>query len=69
MRRDSTEYFNVPVNKALYTDNLVYLADVLHGKIASANDLSSLENNLIVVKILSAARESAQSGKKILLKQ
>jgi hypothetical protein len=41
---------------------------VLQGKIKPGNDLSSLENNLIVVKILEAAKQSARSGKKIILK-
>jgi hypothetical protein len=31
-------------------------------------DLSSLENNLIVVEILDAAKESARKGKKVYLK-
>lgn len=50
-----------------YTDNLTYLADVLHGKIQPGNDLSSLPVNLIVVRILDAARESAKEGKRIVL--
>jgi predicted dehydrogenase len=50
-----------------YTDNLTYLADVLNGKIHPENDLSSLENNLIVVRILEAAKRSAREGKKIVL--
>jgi len=69
LRRDTVRYYTVPVQTASYTDNLIYLEDVLHGKIQSVNDLSSLENNLIVVQILSAARESARTGKKILLKK
>lgn len=66
-RRDTVTYYKVPVKQAVYTDNLIYLADVLRGKINPANDLSSLENNLIVVRILEAARESAKAGKKVLL--
>jgi predicted dehydrogenase len=31
-------------------------------------DLSSLENNLIVVRILEAAKQSAKEGKKVMLK-
>ena len=69
LRRDTARYYGVPVQTALYTDNLPYLADVLRGKIQSVNDLSCLENNLIVVRILSAARESSKTGKKILLKK
>jgi predicted dehydrogenase len=44
-----------------------YFANVIRGVIdVKATDLSSLENNLIVVKILDAARESAREGKTIL---
>jgi len=65
--RDSAVYYNVPVKPAAYTSNLVYLADVLRGKIKSGKDLSSLDNNLIVVQILEAAKLSAKEGKKITL--
>jgi len=58
---------DLPVNTPAYTDNLTYLADVLSGKINPDNDLSSLRNNLIVVKILEAARRSAKEGKRITL--
>jgi predicted dehydrogenase len=66
-RRDTVAYYNVPVKQAAYTDNLVYLAAVLRGQIHPVNDLSSLENNLIVVRILDAARRSAKEGKRIVL--
>jgi predicted dehydrogenase len=43
-----------------------YFAAVISGQIeVTPADLSSLENNLIVVKILDAARESAQKGKTV----
>jgi predicted dehydrogenase len=43
-----------------------YFANVIRGNlIVKKTDLSSLENNLIVVKILDAARESAKTGKTI----
>jgi len=64
-KRDTAIYYNVPVKPAVYKDNLVYLADVLRGKILPGNDLSSLENNIIVVRILEAARQSAKEGRKI----
>lgn len=66
-KRDTVKYYDVPVKPAAYTDNLVYLADVLRGKIKPGNDLSSLPNNLIVVQILEAAKQSAKEGKKIVL--
>lgn len=53
---------------APYTDYFAYLSAVLDGKPASANDLSSLENNIIVVKILEAALRSAKEGKRVMIK-
>ncbi|RDY59589.1 Gfo/Idh/MocA family protein [Flagellimonas nanhaiensis] len=50
-------------------DPFAMLAAVIRGKLTlSKHDLSSLENNLIVVEILDAARKSAQKGKTIKLK-
>lgn len=60
-------YDSIPVHPATYRDNLSYLADVLSGKIQPGNDLSSLSNNLIVVRILEAASKSAREGKKVVL--
>ena len=47
-------------------DSISYLTAVARGKIKPSG-LSSLENNVIVTEILSAARESARSGKTISL--
>ena len=66
-RRDSVTYYKVDVKPARFKDNLTYLSAVLKGEIHSQNDPSSLENNVIVVRILEAARESAKQGKKIVL--
>lgn len=50
-------------------DPFGYFAAVIKGEISvSPYDLSSLENNLIVVKILDAAKESAKTGQVIHLK-
>jgi predicted dehydrogenase len=65
--RDSNNYYKVELKPVVYKDNLSYLAAVLRGEVNSAIDLSSLENNLIVVRILEAAKESAKQGKKIML--
>jgi predicted dehydrogenase len=47
-----------------------YFARVIKGTLEVKNtDLSSLENNLIVVKILDAARESAKEGKTKLMRE
>jgi len=48
-------------------DSISYLAAVVRGKLKPAG-LSSLENNLIVTEILSAARESAATGKRVTLR-
>jgi predicted dehydrogenase len=53
----------------VYEDPFSYFADVIKGKIKMTKyDPYSIENNLTVVKILDAARESARTGKTILLK-
>jgi predicted dehydrogenase len=66
--RKKDDYEAVEVKPALYSNNLTYLAAVLRGEIKAVNDLSSLDNNLIVVKILEAARLSAREGKRVVLK-
>jgi predicted dehydrogenase len=68
LKSDTGSYRPIPVQPLVYPDNLSYLSAALKGEVNEKNDLSSLENNLIVVKILDAARESAKSGKKEKLK-
>ena len=65
--RTRGSYDSIPVHPAIYHDNITYLADVLSGKTDPGNDLSSLPNNLIVVRILEAATRSAREGKRITL--
>lgn len=49
---------------AVYEDPFAYFADVIHGKIqVEPFGLYSLENNVRVVEILDAARQSAKTGK------
>ena len=49
-------------------DPFAYLAAVVRGdEIVTPGNLWSLENNLTVVRILDAARESARSGKSVIL--
>ncbi|HET9826543.1 MAG TPA: Gfo/Idh/MocA family oxidoreductase [Chitinophagaceae bacterium] len=63
------EYHAVPFPSSPYNDPFAYLAAVVHGGvIVKPADLSSLENNMIVVEILEAAKESAKQGKVIYLK-
>ena len=53
----------------VYEDPISYFADVVRGRIqVPKNGLYSLENNVTVVKILDAARESARTGKTIFFK-
>ncbi len=57
----------VPLVTTYFNDHLSYLKALLKGDADGTNDLSSLSNNLIVVEILQAARESAARGERILL--
>ena len=51
---------------SVYEDPFSYFADVIKGKIKmTESDLYSLENNVMVVRILDAARESAKTGKTV----
>lgn len=65
LKRIKNNTDSVPVHPAQYRDNIPYLADVLSGKTDPGNDLSSLPNNLIVVRILEAASQSAKEGRRI----
>jgi len=47
-------------------DEISYLAAVVRGRLAPSG-LSALANNLVVVEILDAARESAKTGKRVVL--
>ncbi len=66
-QREKKGYENIPVKTTTYTNNIQYLSDVLSGKLDPGHDLSSLENNLIVVRILEAALLSAREGRRIVL--
>jgi predicted dehydrogenase len=50
-------------------DPFAYLKAVVEGTIAPGKDLSSLPNNMIVMEILEAAKQSAKTGKRIRLDQ
>lgn len=50
-------------------DPFAYLCAVIRGQIDPEGDLSSLENNMIVVEILSAAIESSRSKKTVFLEK
>lgn len=51
-----------------HQDYISYLSAVLRNDTKPEQDLSSLENNLIVVRILEAARQSAAQGRRVVLK-
>ena len=57
----------VPLKGGYFADHFAYLKAVLNGDMDGKKDLSSLANNLIVVEILHAARESAKRGERVLL--
>lgn len=67
LERTKMSYDSISVHPAPWRDNIAYLADVLSGKTDPGNDLSSLPNNLIVVRILEAASRSAKEGRRITL--
>jgi predicted dehydrogenase len=48
-------------------DSISYLTAVARGKLKPSG-LSSLENNVIVIEILDAARESVRTGKTVSLR-
>lgn len=59
---------NLPELNAPYNDPFSLLAAVIRGKVTlEPYDLSSLENNMIVMEILEAAKESAQKQKTVKL--
>ena len=49
------------------SDSISYLTGIARGKFKPSG-LSSLENNVIVVEILQAARDSARTGRKVALR-
>lgn len=66
---DTETVLQLPTRTYPFDDPFSYLAAVVRGTvIVSPTDLSSLENNMVVVEILDAARESAAKGKRIYLK-
>jgi glucose-fructose oxidoreductase len=62
---DRTE--TAPPLTAPHDNSLNYLAAVLSGKLQPQHDLTSLDTNVTVVRILDAARRSAESGRTIRL--
>ncbi len=62
--------FTTQGRPALFADGFAYLAAVVRGEVSvSDRDRSSLANNLIVVRILEAARRSAETLQTVTLEQ
>ena len=50
------------------SSSLGYLTAVLRGRVQDRGDLSALDTNMVVMQILTAARESAETGRTVALK-
>lgn len=59
---------DAPALKPPYDNSLNYLTAVLNGSLKPDHDLTALDTNVTVVRILDAARRSAQTGRTIPLK-
>ena len=57
--------WTAPARKAPQDNPFSFLVAVIRGDIAVDNTLSSLENNLIAMEILEAAKRSAETGKRV----
>ena len=65
---DSEHIEDAPALAAPQDNSLNYLTAVLNGTLKPQHDLTSLDTNVMVVRILDAARRSAQTGRAIHLK-
>jgi len=54
-----------PISTPQYKDEIAYLTDVIKNGAPDNNKMMSLHHNLIVVKILDAAKKSAKEGRRI----
>jgi predicted dehydrogenase len=65
--KNGKETKNEEISQPQYKDEVEYLTAVIKNGAADNNMLLSLQNNIIIVKILDAARRSAKAGRKVLL--
>ena len=67
LEKDKTERKEtLEERKAPYNDPFALFASLVRGEITlPAYDLSSLENNMVVMEILEAAKKSAKKGKAV----
>lgn len=66
-QKNTVKSETIKITDNYYSNYLDYLKDAIDGKIFPNYDLSSLENNVIVVEILEAAKKSAKNGRCIKL--
>ena len=66
--QDESTLTTPPPLAAPQDDSLHYLVAVLRGQFVPKGDLTALDTNIIVMQILSAARDSVRTGRTILLK-
>lgn len=68
-QRDRQEHMeSAPELPGDQSDSLSYLASVLAGHLPAKGDLSALDTNVTVMRILDAARESARTGQTVRLR-
>ncbi|GAB5522057.1 MAG: Gfo/Idh/MocA family oxidoreductase [Rhodothermales bacterium] len=60
---------DLPIRPRPFDDPFSYLEAVVRGRLAPTGDLSSLENNMIVMEILDAAMQSAKTGQTVVLER
>jgi predicted dehydrogenase len=66
--QESESVITAPALPNGHQDSIDYLVGVMRGETKPAGDLSSLDTNMVVMQILTAARESAQTGRTVELK-
>ncbi|MGF7214179.1 putative dehydrogenase [Spirosoma lacussanchae] len=64
--KEAEQALEAPATAAPAADPFAYLAQLLRGQ-TKPDELTSVENNLIVMEILDAARQSAKTGKAVKL--
>ncbi len=65
--KEAEQIATVELPSGHFKDPFTFFTAVIKGEVDPKNDLSSLENNMIVVEILDAAIRSAKSGKTIFM--
>lgn len=63
--KNNGEAKDQPISTPQYKDEIAYLTDVIKKGAPDTNKMMSLHHNLIVVKILDAAKKSSREGRRI----